>query len=65
MGRLPIVLTLIQKHLSGLITLSAEDLKTADVNASGTVTLDDATMIQYYLSGLIVEFPNGYLTKIS
>lgn len=57
--------TLIQKHLSGLITLSAEDLKTADVNASGTVTLDDATMIQYYLSGLIVEFPNGYLTKIS
>ena len=51
--------TLIQKHLGGLVTLSAEDLKAADVNGDGNVTASDATTIQKYIAGMITEFANG------
>ncbi|MDO5124121.1 MAG: S8 family serine peptidase [Eubacteriales bacterium] len=43
--------TLIQKYVSALATLTADQLVIADVNYSGTVTTKDATAIQKYVAG--------------
>ena len=41
--------TLIQKYLANMVTLTAAQLKAADTNGDGSVTIADATLIQYYL----------------
>ena len=48
--------TLIQKHVSGLSTITGDGYLLADVNYSGTVNVNDATLIQKYLSDLIDYF---------
>ena len=47
----------IERKLYGLISLSAEAKYAADVNGNGNVDLNDAFLIQQYLSGAITSFP--------
>lgn len=45
--------TMLQKYISGLVSLSNEQLALADTNGDGSVTVLDATGIQKYLAGLV------------
>ncbi len=45
--------TEIQKHVAGLLTLSAEGMKNGDVDASSAINVKDATAIQKYIAGII------------
>ncbi|MDO4831616.1 MAG: hypothetical protein Q4A46_09105, partial [Clostridia bacterium] len=45
----------IQKYLSGSIKFSEEELKKYDFNADKIITIDDATVLQKYLAGIITE----------
>lgn len=47
--------TTLQKYISGLVTLSDEQLALADTNGDGSVTVLDATAIQKYIAGLVTE----------
>lgn len=48
--------TLIQRHLTGLASMSAADLAAADVDGNGIVDINDATELQRY----IAEFGNPH-----
>lgn len=47
--------TMLQKYLAGLDTLSNEQLAVADTNDDGSFTVDDATLIQKYIAGLVTS----------
>ena len=51
--------TVIQKSLVGLVTLTESQINAADVNADGTVDINDATLIQKYLAHLSVSYAIG------
>ncbi len=48
--------TMIQRYLSELVTLSAAGRLAADVSKDGNITIDDVTMIQRYLAKYISSF---------
>ena len=50
--------TVIRRHLVGLLTLSDDQLKVADVTGD-EVDITDATMIQRWLVGITVSYPIG------
>ena len=50
--------TVIQRHLAGVITLSDELQKAADISGDG-VEIIDATLIQRWLVGVTVSYPIG------
>ncbi|MBQ8001095.1 MAG: hypothetical protein IJ298_07860 [Ruminococcus sp.] len=58
-------ISLIQRYLAGITTLTNEDLLSADVNGDGVVTVSDATIIQKYIAGNIDKFPNGSIVLLS
>lgn len=45
--------TEIQKHLAGLVTLTAEQLAVSDTDHDGRVSIKDATQIQKYIAGIV------------
>ena len=47
--------TTLQKYISGLVSLSNEQLALADTNGDGSVTVLDATQIQKYLANLVTQ----------
>ena len=47
--------TTLQKYISGLVSLSNEQLALADTNGDGSITVLDATAIQKYIAGLVTE----------
>lgn len=47
--------TTLQKYISGLVSLSNEQLAFADTNGDGSVTVLDATAIQKYIAGLVTK----------
>ena len=47
--------TTLQKFISGLVSLSNEQLALADTNGDGSVTVLDATQIQKYLANLVTQ----------
>ena len=55
----------IQKYLSGSIKFSEEELKKYDFNADKIITIDDATVLQKYLAGIITELPDSGKTDPS
>ncbi len=57
-GKVEIVdATLLQRHLSGLITLSEDQLKVADADSSGTIDVMDVSAIQRYITDF--DAPEG------
>ncbi|MBE6738256.1 MAG: starch-binding protein [Ruminococcaceae bacterium] len=48
--------TAIQKHVAGLITLTADGVKAADVDANTQVNVKDATAIQKHIAGIDTGF---------
>ena len=48
--------TAIQKHVAGLITLTADGVKAADVDANTQVNVKDATAIQKHIAGINTGF---------
>jgi hypothetical protein len=48
---------LILRHVTGIITLDAEQQSRADVSANGEISALDAAMVLQYTVGLIMEFP--------
>ncbi|MBQ1475405.1 MAG: starch-binding protein [Ruminococcus sp.] len=51
--------TMIQRHLAGVIRLDEAAQRRGDVDADEDMTVIDATLIQRYLSGIIDKFPAG------
>ena len=51
--------TMIQRHLAGVIRLDDAAQRRGDVDADEDMTVIDATLIQRYLSGIIDKFPAG------
>ncbi len=51
--------TLIQKHVAGILTLSANGQLTADVDGNGRINVKDATVIQKFVAGYSIAFPIG------
>jgi hypothetical protein len=49
---------LVKKHLVGLVTLTPEQLRIADVDGNGVVDVRDALMIESYVNGLIWKLPS-------
>lgn len=47
--------TTLQKYISGLVSLSNEQLALADTNGDESITVLDATAIQKYIAGLVTE----------
>ena len=47
--------TTLQKYISGLVSLSNEQLALADTSGDGSITVLDATAIQKYIAGLVTE----------
>ena len=47
--------TMLQKYISGLVSLSNEQLTLADTNGDGSITVLDATAIQKYLANLVTQ----------
>lgn len=48
--------TLIQKHVSDMTTLTSAQIAVGDVDHDGEITVHDATLIQKYIVGLISSF---------
>lgn len=48
--------TLVQKHISDITTLTSEQIAVGDVDHDGEITINDATLIQKYIVGLVTSF---------
>lgn len=48
--------TLIQKHIADITTMTSAQIAAADVDHDGYVTINDATLIQKYIVGLVDSF---------
>lgn len=49
--------TMVNKYVAGLITLTETQLQAADVDGNGSIESKDATLISKYVAGLISTFP--------
>lgn len=48
--------TLVQKHISDITTLTSGQIAVGDVDHDGEITINDATLIQKYIVGLVTSF---------